>query len=104
MSAQTPDGQPSGEGTPDAAEVLTLLIDRLRSVVDVGPGAVTAQTRFVADLHADSLDLLEVVESVEQQLRDRGLQVALPDAELVALTTVGQAAERIAAATSRRRP
>ncbi|MPZ73031.1 MAG: acyl carrier protein [Nitriliruptorales bacterium] len=57
---------------------------------------VTPDTRFDEDLHADSLDLVEVVENVEQALRDRGYQVAVDDDALLGARTVGEAAEQIA--------
>ena len=81
---------------PDAHEVLALLSDRVATVLGVDE-PVTADTRFDEDLHADSLDLVEVVESVERALRDRGYELSVDDDELLAATTVGEAAERIAA-------
>ena len=96
----------TGEGTanPCTASVLALLVERLHDVLGHPDRPISADTRFDEDLHADSLDLVEVVESVEQELRSRGLQVSLSDAELVSLTTVGQAAERIAGATRELHP
>jgi acyl carrier protein len=81
---------------PSTADVLALLTERVTSVLGVD-GPVTAQTRFDEDLHADSLDLVEVVESVERALRDQGYELSVDDDELLAVTTVGEAAERIAA-------
>ena len=80
-----------------AQEVLALLVERIAGVLAVDGMAIGADTRFDEDLHADSLDLVEVVEGVERELRARGVAVGLPDAELVALRTVGDAATRIAA-------
>ena len=79
-----------------AREVLDLLTQRVATILGVDE-PVTAQTRFDEDLHADSLDLVEVVESVERALRDKGYELTVDDDELLAAETVGQAAERIAA-------
>ena len=78
-------------------EVLTLLSERIVVVLGLDDPNVTAQTRFDEDLHADSLDLVEVVESVEKALRDRGYELSVDDDALLAATTVGEAADQIAA-------
>lgn len=81
-------------------EVLDLLVGRLAAVMAVDAEQISPAARFDEDLHADSLDLVEVVEGVEQDLRERGQPSHLSDEELVGLRTVGEAAERIAAQTS----
>lgn len=78
-------------------EVLRLLIARTASVMGVDPSSVTSASRFDEDLHADSLDLVEVMDGMERDLRERGERVRLSDQELLGLRTVGEAAERIAA-------
>ena len=84
-----------GDLVPASGEVLELLQARLRAVL--GDDVDTAPTaRFDEDLHADSLDLVEVVEGVERALAERGLQVHLPDDELLGLQTVGEAADALA--------
>ncbi len=80
-----------------ADEVLELLIRRISGVMMVEETRLGAASRLDEDLHADSLDLLEIVEGVEADLRAHGVRVALPDAALATLRTVGDAAERIAA-------
>ena len=79
-------------------DVLDLVMEHVRVVLELPAERVTADARFDEDLHADSLDLVEVVESVERALAGRGVAVSLPDEELLGLATVGQAAERIASA------
>jgi acyl carrier protein len=82
-------------------EVAALVAARIAAVlaldVEVGP-----QARFDEDLHADSLDLVEVIEGVEQDLAARGADVALDDEALLGLRTVGDAAVRLHAALQRR--
>lgn len=78
-------------------EVLALLSERITVVLGLDDEPVTADTRFDEDLHADSLDLVEVVESVEKALRERGYELSVDDDALLAATTVGEAADQIAA-------
>ena len=81
-------------------DVLSLLSEKLTVVLGLDDAEVTAQTRFDEDLHADSLDLVEVVEGVEKALRDKGYTVAVDDDALLAAQTVGEAANTIAAGLS----
>ena len=81
-------------------DVLALITERISVVLGVDD-PVTAQTRFDEDLHADSLDLVEVVEGVEQALRQRGFTVAVDDDALLGSQTVGEAAQHIAAGLTR---
>jgi acyl carrier protein len=83
--------------TPD--EVQHLLVTRLRTVL-AHEGDISAAARFDEDLHADSLDLVEVIEGVERDLAERGLTAALDDEELLELETVGDAVRRIHAAAT----
>ena len=82
----------------DPPDVLALLRTRIVAIMGVSPDDVAPDTRFDEDLHADSLDLVEVIEGVERDLREEGIDASLPDEDLHALSTVGDAAERIAAA------
>lgn len=86
---------------PSSDEVLGLLAARLSVVLGLGDMPVTADTRFDEDLHADSLDLVEVVESVERALRDDGYALSVDDDVLLAAQTVGEAAQHIAAGLRR---
>lgn len=83
-----------------ADQVLGLLVTRFATVMGVPAEQITAETRFDEDLHADSLDLVEVVEGVERDLREGGDPAALGDDELLGLQTVGEAAAAIAASTA----
>lgn len=89
-------------------EVLALLVAGVREVLGVDPEdlrlgtdpppSAWRQVRFDEDLHADSLDLVEVVEGVERTLARRGLRVALPDDALSGMVSLGEAAARMSAA------
>ncbi|HWH32008.1 MAG TPA: phosphopantetheine-binding protein [Egibacteraceae bacterium] len=77
-------------------EILALLMDRLSSVLGLGDEELDEASHFDEDLHADSLDLVEVIESVERALAERGVYITMSDEELVALRTVGEAADKLA--------
>jgi acyl carrier protein len=78
-------------------QVQALLVARIRSVMALDDADIGPDTRFDEDLHADSLDLVEVIEAVERDLVARGVRATLPDEDLTSLRTVGDAAARIAA-------
>lgn len=73
--------------TPD--DVLALLRSAVQTVLEIDPQTVTLQTRFVEDLKADSLALVEIVEILEEQVGRPGFRI--DDEDLDALETVGQA-------------
>ncbi len=81
-----------------AQEVLDLVVARVREVMALDSdqrvlarAGTTSwrEVRFDEDLHTDSLDLVEIVEGVERELRRRGLQVNVADADLARLRLVG---------------
>ncbi len=79
-------------GRPTEAEVFEVIRDAVVTVLEVPADSITAQTAFQADLHADSLALVEVVEIVEETLAGRvrpGFHI--DDAALDTLVTVGDA-------------
>lgn len=78
-------------------DVVALVRDALATVLERDATTITPQTTL-ADLGADSLALVEVAEIVEQQIAERtGHRLRIPDADLEAFRTVGDAAEFIAA-------
>jgi acyl carrier protein len=69
-------------------------IDKVREIVadqlSVEPSIVTPQARFVEDLGADSLDVVELVMRFEEEF-----EVEIPDEDAEKLTTVGAAVKYI---------
>ena len=69
-------------------------IDKVREIVadqlSVEAGIVTPQARFVEDLGADSLDVVELVMRFEEEF-----EVEIPDEDAEKLTTVGDAVKYI---------
>ena len=60
-------------------------------VLQVDPDQVTAEARFGDDLDADSLDLVELVMALEEQL-----DISVPEEDLEGVETIGQALDLIA--------
>ncbi|HEY4375620.1 MAG TPA: acyl carrier protein [Acidimicrobiales bacterium] len=68
-----------------ANETFDWVRERFAEVLELEPGDVTRESRFGDDLDADSIDLIEVVNSAE-----RSLGVTIGEDELYDLETVGQ--------------
>lgn len=71
--------------TPD--EIHNLVTAHLTEVLALDEPP-SSDAELEADLHADSLDLVEVVEAVERQLEAAGHPVTLPEERLLSLVTV----------------
>ena len=68
--------------------------ERLQEIIaaqlDLDPSAVTAEKSFADDLEADSLDRMEIIMQLEDELG-----VEIPDDVLEQIVTVGDAMEAI---------
>ena len=77
-------------------EVFELIRGRLAELIECDPQTIKLETRLEEDLEADSLDLVELAMSLEEEL-----SLEIPDEELEGIRTVGDAvdfvAERVAA-------
>jgi acyl carrier protein len=73
-------------------DVLQLIREHLAAELEVDIERVQEGTRFKEDLEADSLDLVELT----MELEDR-YGIRIPDEDAVKITTVGQAADFVAA-------
>ena len=71
-------------------EIMAKLKPVIAEQLGVDESEVTETASFTEDLNADSLDLVELIMSLEEQF---GLQISDEDAEK--LTTVGEAVEYI---------
>lgn len=72
------------------------IYDRIRDIVveqlDVEPEKVTPEASFVEDLGADSLDVVELLMKIEEEL-----DIEIPDEDAEKITTVADAVEYIEA-------
>lgn len=73
----------------DALEVIR---SAAGEILAVDPSSITEAQRFKEDLDADSLDLVELV----QELEDR-FGIAIPEDDLEGITTVGHAVDLVLA-------
>lgn len=73
-------------------ELFDIVRDIAVDVLGVDAAVVTEEASFKADLGADSLDLVELVMALEERF-----DITIPEEELEAITTVGQALDFVAA-------
>jgi acyl carrier protein len=73
-------------------EIFALIRAHLAEELEVEPDRIEENTRFREDLEADSLDLVGLLVELEDQYG-----VRIPDEEAARITTVGQAADYVAA-------
>jgi acyl carrier protein len=66
-------------------EVLIWLRGQLVEVLEVEPDEVQEDTDFAEDLDADSIDLIEVVNNLEREMK-----ITIEEEELYDIATVGQ--------------
>ena len=78
-------------------EVLALLRERLAEILEIDESRITREARFAEDLGADSLALIELVESLEEEIGERSVGFAFDDEDLVELKTVGDAVDYVIA-------
>lgn len=79
----------------DRSTALEALRNAAVEVLSVQPDQVTDTASFADDLDADSLDLVELVMSLEDSL-----DVSIPEDDLADVTTVGDALDLIVAASA----
>ncbi|MFG0326867.1 MAG: acyl carrier protein [Phycisphaerales bacterium JB037] len=74
-------------------EIEQKVIDIVAEQMGADRTGITRETRFVDDLHADSLDTVELVMEFEDEF-----ETSIPDEDAEKIKTVGQAIEFIMAA------
>ena len=66
------------------------LIQIVAEILSVDPRELTEETNFIDDLCADSLDLYQVIQEIEETF-----EIEIPEEEAEKIRTVGEAAELI---------
>lgn len=79
------------------AEVLQLVQERLGDILEVEPGKIAEGASFSEDLDADSLALIELVEALEADLREKSPNFRIDDEDLEDLRTVRDAVDYVTA-------
>jgi acyl carrier protein len=74
-------------------QVLDLLRRAVALVLEVDPVSLQRSTRFVDDLNADSLALVEIVEIIEEDLVRSRPGFRIDDQDLDGLLTLGDAVD-----------
>lgn len=69
---------------PEQNEIFERTMNVIADTLKVERGRITPQSRFVEDLHADSLDMLTLLMQLEDEFGRK-----IPDEDAKTLTTVG---------------
>lgn len=88
------EGQGRPAGLPSRAEVLELVRGSLADILEVSPDNIAESASF-DDLGADSLALIELVESLEKDLSGRSVDFRVEDEDLEDLRTVRDAVDYV---------
>lgn len=78
-------------------QVLALLRERLAEILEVDEATITLDAAFADDLDADSLAMIELVESLEEELGERSVGFSIDDEDLVDIRTVRDAVDYVVA-------
>jgi len=76
-------------------EVLRIVRDRLADILEIEPDTISEGDSFVDDLDADSLALIELVESLEEEVGERVEGFRIDDEDLEDLKTVRDAVDYV---------
>lgn len=76
-------------------EILDIVRDRLADILEIDPSTISEGQSFVDDLEADSLALIELVESLEEAMSDRSRDFRIEDEDLEDLKTVRDAVDYV---------
>ena len=76
-------------------EIFEIVRDRLADILEIDPATISEGQSFVDDLEADSLALIELVESLEEELSDRTVGFRIEDEDLEDLKTVRDAVDYV---------
>lgn len=82
-------------------EVVTLITEQLAEILERGTDGIAESSSFAEDLQADSLALIELVETLEQELGERTVGFQIDDEDLEDLRTVGDAVDYVMAKLAR---
>ncbi len=67
-----------------------IIVDAMGSRLKMDPSEITEDTSFIADIHADSVDIATIICDIED-----AFDIEIEDEQLEGIETVGDVAERI---------
>lgn len=76
-------------------EIFEIVRDRLADILEIDPSTISEGQSFADDLEADSLALIELVESLEEELSERTVGFRIEDEDLEDLKTVRDAVDYV---------
>lgn len=80
---------------PSRDYVLQLVRDRLADILEIEPARITENSSFSEDLDADSLALIELVEALEADLKEKSPGFRIDDEDLEDLKTIRDAVDYV---------
>jgi len=85
----------------DRSSVLSSVCGHLAEILEIDPSSISETQTFAADLGADSISLIELVDSLEQEFSATMPDFQFDDDDLVNLLTVADAVDYIVRAFSK---
>jgi len=79
----------------DRAAVVQIVRASLADILEIEAGSISEGQSFVDDLEADSLALIELVESLEEEFAERSVGFRIEDEDLEDLKTVRDAVDYV---------
>ncbi|MXW42590.1 MAG: acyl carrier protein [Acidimicrobiia bacterium] len=83
------------QGPLDQEGVFTLVSECLADILEISPDRISEGQAFADDLDADSLALIELVETLEEELSERTVGFSIDDEDLEDLKTVRDAVDYV---------
>jgi acyl carrier protein len=87
--------EPSPGAALDRAAVLEIVKASLADILEIDAASISEGQSFVDDLEADSLALIELVESLEEEFAERSISFRIEDEDLEDLKTVRDAVDYV---------
>jgi acyl carrier protein len=76
-------------------DVFRIIRERLAEILEIDEDRIVMDSDFAADLDADSLALIELVEALEEELGERTVGFSIDDEDLGDLKTVRDAVDYV---------
>ncbi len=81
----------------DRAAISAIVRDRLAEILEIDPASINETDSFAEDLATTSIDLIELVEAIEEEVGERSVGFRIEDEDLEDLRTVRDAVDYVVA-------